>query len=99
MYPTIFNVVMDASIRHWVTLFTPAEAGIEVFKKTVHDLEVYLYADNGIIALPQTERLQRSFDVLTDHFEWFGLHGGRLEREMLLQIYSLIHSIIVALEK
>ena len=73
MYPTIFNVVMDASIRHWVTLFTPAEAGIEVFKKTVHDLEVYLYADNGIIALPQTERLQRLFDVLTYGFEWGGL--------------------------
>ena len=50
MYPTIFNVVMDASIRHWVTLFTPAEAVIEVFKKTVHDLEVcWRRLESGVV--------------------------------------------------
>ena len=27
LYPTIFNVVLDAVICHWVTVVTPTEAG------------------------------------------------------------------------
>lgn len=27
LYPTMFNVVMDSVIRHWVTVVEPTEAG------------------------------------------------------------------------
>ena len=40
---------------------------------SIRDLVVYFYADDGIVALTQLERLQRAFDVLTCLFNRFGL--------------------------
>ena len=34
----------------------------------------YFYADDGLVASPQPERLRRSFDILTDLFDWVDLH-------------------------
>ena len=68
---TISNVVVDAVIRHWVTVVSLTEAGEEGLGETVQELAAYFYADNGLIMSPRPERLQRSFDVLTDQF---GLH-------------------------
>ena len=70
--PTIFNVVMDAFIRHWVTVATPTEVGTGGLCLTTIDLAAYSYANDGLVASAQTERLHRSFDVLTGLFDWFG---------------------------
>ena len=40
----------------------------------VQDLEVYLYDDHRLIDPTRTEMLHRSFCVLTELFEWVGLH-------------------------
>ena len=69
MSPTIFNVVVDAIIRHWVTVVTPTEAGMGGLGLTTIDLEAYLYSDNGLMASTQPERLQRAFDVLNGLFD------------------------------
>ena len=37
--PTIFNVVVDAVIRHWVMVVTPTEAGTGGLGLTIIDLE------------------------------------------------------------
>ena len=42
--PTIFNVVMDAVIRHWVTVAMPPEAGTGGLGLTTIDLVAYFYA-------------------------------------------------------
>ena len=63
--PTIFNVVVDAVIHHWVTVVTPSEAGMGGLGLTIIDLEAYFYAENIIVAPNQPERIQRAFDVLT----------------------------------
>ena len=34
------------------------------------DLTAYFYADDSLVASPQSERLQRYFDVLTSLFDW-----------------------------
>ena len=51
--PTIFNVVVDAVIRHWVTVVMPIEAGMGGLGLTIIDLVSYFYADNGLVASPQ----------------------------------------------
>ena len=66
-------MVMVAVIRKWVTVVALTEAGVERLSKTVQDMEAYFYADDGPISLPQPERLQMSFELLTELFEWFGL--------------------------
>ena len=69
----IFNVVVDVIIRHWVKLVTPTEAITGGLGLTIIDLAAYFYADNGLVALTQPERPQRSFDVLTSIFDWVDL--------------------------
>ena len=65
----IFNVVVDASIRHWVAVVDPTE-GYEVgLGETSQELVAYFYADDGIIASPWLERLQVLFDVLIYLFD------------------------------
>ena len=71
--PTLFNVVVDAFIRHWVTVVDPTKEGMEGLGLSIQDLEAYFYANNGLIALTQPERLQRAFKVLTSLFNWVGL--------------------------
>ena len=55
--PTIFNVVVDAVICHWVMVVTPAEAGMGGLGFTIIDCTAYLYANNGLIALTQLEKI------------------------------------------
>ena len=73
LLPTIFNVVVYAVIRHWVTMAEVTKAGAEVLVVPTQDLEVYFYSDDVLVASTQLERLQVAFDVLTDLFERVGL--------------------------
>ena len=71
--PTVFNVVVDAVILHWVTVVTPSEAGTGGLGLTIIDLEAYFYANNSLVASTQPERLQRAFDVLAGILDRVGL--------------------------
>ena len=55
--PTILYVVVDAVIRHWVTVVTPTEAVTGGLCLTIIDLATYFYADDGLVAPTQPERL------------------------------------------
>ena len=44
--PTIFDMVVDAVIRHWVVVVDLIEAGEEGLVKTVQELAAYFYADD-----------------------------------------------------
>ena len=71
--PTLFNVVVDAVIRHWVTVVAEIEAGTEVLGLLIQYFVPYFYSDDGLAASTQPERLQRVFTVLTGLFCQFGL--------------------------
>ena len=71
--PTIFNVVVDAVMRNWVMVVVTTEAGAEGIRETIQELVDFFYADDGLVALPQTERLQREFNVLIDIFHLIGI--------------------------
>ena len=73
MSPTVFNVVVEATIWHWVKLVAPMEAGEEVLRETIHKLAALSYADGGLVVLPWPERIQKAFNVLTDLFNRVGL--------------------------
>ena len=69
----IFNVFVDAVISHWVTVVTPAEVGTIRIGLTTIDLAAYFYANNGLVASTQPERIHRPFDVVTGLFNWVGI--------------------------
>ena len=49
----IFNLAVDAVIRHWVMVVTPKEAGMERLDLTIIDLSAYFYSDNVLMASTQ----------------------------------------------
>ena len=53
LLPTIFNVVVDAVMLHWVTAVTSTEVGTGVHGLTIIDLAAYFYADDGLVASTQ----------------------------------------------
>ena len=71
--PTIFNMVVDAIIRHWVAVVDPTKYGTEGLGLPIQDLEAYFYANNVLVVLTHPERLQRAFNVLTGLFDRVGL--------------------------
>ena len=66
-------MVVDAAIRHWVTVVTLTEAGTGGLVLTIIGLEAYLYVDDILVAYTQLERLKRVFDILTSLFDRVGL--------------------------
>ena len=71
--PTIFNVVVDAVVRHWVTLVVEeAEKRGERGKEGRHQAAL-LYADDGMVASSDPRWLQWAFNALVGLFERGGL--------------------------
>ena len=52
---------------------TPTEAGTGGLGLTIINLAAYFYANYGLVASTQPERLQRVFGILTGLFDWVGL--------------------------
>ena len=71
--PTIFNVVVDELVCHWVTLvMAEAEKQGERGNKDRHQAALF-YADDGMVASSDPRWLQWAFDTLVSLFERVGL--------------------------
>ena len=70
---TIFIVVVDTVISHWVVLVAVEEAGPDRFVRAIQCLAEVLYTDVGILALPRSARLQEALDLLTRLFYRIGI--------------------------
>ena len=76
--PTIFNLVVDAIIRHWVTVVgVPQEGTIQGLGESIQTLAALSYANDGLIASPESTCLQEAFGVLSSLFEQVGLRTNK----------------------
>ena len=50
--PTVFNVVVDTVIHHWVMVVLTLEAEAEVLVETIQEFVDFLYTDEGLFELP-----------------------------------------------
>ena len=82
--PTIFNMVMDAVILHWVTVVMPTEEDTVGLGLEIINLGAYFCYDNGLMALTQPESLWRAFDVLAVLFDRFGLRKNMAKTVVML---------------
>ena len=78
--PTIFNVVVDEVLRHWVTMVAvleevvpPVAANTKGFRKYIQRLVTDFYADNGLLLSTGATHIQRTFGTLTELFGRVGL--------------------------
>ena len=73
MSPTIFNVMVDAVIRHWVTgVLEESEARGELGQEGGHQAALF-YADNGMVASSDPVWMQGAFNALVVLFDRVGL--------------------------
>ena len=71
--PTIFNVVVNAVVHHWVTMeLAEVEKRRERGNEGRHQAALF-YADDGMVASSDPRWLQWAFDSLVSLFEWVGL--------------------------
>ena len=71
--PTIFNMLVDAVVRHWVTMaLEKAEKRGERGKGGRHQAALF-YADDGMVALSDPRWIQWAFNALVSLFERVGL--------------------------
>ena len=72
--PTGFNVLVDAIVRYWLTLFlADGSEDMEGLGLSVSERLCAFYANDGIVAARDAEWLQHSFAVLVQLFEQVGL--------------------------
>ena len=72
--PTIFNVVVDAVVRHWLTIaVTEAENRRKWGREGRHQAALF-YADDGMLASSDPQWLQWAFTQLVGLFYRVGLH-------------------------
>ena len=71
--PTIFNIVVDAVVRHWLSQVVGEGSEITGLGQTVADKLTIFYADDGLVAARDHEWLQHAIDVLSGLFERVGL--------------------------
>ena len=75
--PTIFNVVVDAVVRHWLQLATQkAERRGEQGREGRHQAALF-YADDGMIASSDPRWLQWAFTILVGLFDRVGLNTNQ----------------------
>ena len=72
--PTIFNVVVDAVVRHWVTIaVTEAETRREQGREGRHQVALF-YADDGMLASSDPQWLQWAFTQIIGLFDRVGFN-------------------------
>jgi hypothetical protein len=72
--PTLFNVLVDAIVRHWLTLvLDDGSTDDDGLGLSVRHRLVLFYADDGLIAARDNDWLQSALGVLTELFERVGL--------------------------
>ena len=71
--PTIFNVVVDAVVRHWLMgVIVYAEERVKLGKEGRHQADLF-YADDGMVASSDPRWLQGDFNTLVGLFDRVGL--------------------------
>ena len=47
---TLFNVVVEAIIIHWMTVVAPTKESMDGLGLSIRELAAYFYADDGFVA-------------------------------------------------
>ena len=88
--PTIFKVVMDAIVCHWVTVVAEEEAVTKGIGHSIHCLSKYFYDEDALIMSMRVGCLQRSFYDLADIFDHVRLKSNT--HKTVSMVYQTLYS-------
>ena len=77
--PTIFNSVVYAKIRYWITVVVVEEAGGGGFGRAVQMMEAFFYATDGLLVSMHTDWLSGALYILTKLFKLYGLQTNLIK--------------------
>ena len=98
--PKIFNIMVDAIVREWISQLVGDEAVSTGLKDAIKILLAIFYADDGYIASRSKEQLQEAIDLLAELFDRVGLHtntsktkgmtciSGKIRTRLSEEVYS-----------
>ena len=73
LYPTIFNLVVDVVVRHWVAVIVDGAEERGKRGKDGRNHNALFYMDDGMVASPDPQWLQGEFSTLVGLFYRVGL--------------------------
>ena len=71
--PTIFNVVVNAVLRHWVAVVSEEVAEPDSFVQAVLNMADIFYGAHGLLESTRYKWLKRAFNTLVALFDRVGL--------------------------
>ena len=71
--PTIFNVVVDSVVQHWVYLMVEGAEYWSSRRQEGRHKNALFYADDGMVAFPDTQWIQGYFSTLVSMFDRVGM--------------------------
>ena len=83
---TIFNIVIDAVVRYWLSLVLDGAESDDGVGRSVAEQLVRFYADDGLIAARNNEWLQTAINCLTELFARVGLRMNTSKTKVMTYI-------------
>jgi hypothetical protein len=84
MSPTIFNIVVDAVVRQWLSQVCNDAVAMNGLDYEVGEKCVLFYADDGLVAAMDKGWVQESFDTLINLFERVGLRTNTQKTKAMI---------------
>jgi hypothetical protein len=84
MSPTIFNIVVDAVVRQWLSHVCSNAVAMDGLDYEVGEKYFLFYADDGLVAAMDKDWVQESFDTLINLFERVGLRTNTQNTKVIM---------------
>jgi hypothetical protein len=82
--PTIFNIVVDAVVRQWLSQVCSNAVVMDGLDYEVGEKCVLFYADHGLVGAMDKDWVQESFDTLINLFERVGLRTNTQKTKAMI---------------
>ncbi|KAL9183027.1 hypothetical protein ACHAXT_004814 [Thalassiosira profunda] len=90
--PKLFNILVDAIVREWLTLLVGSDAVEGISAELMRTILAICYADDAFLASRDPEELQRALDILVELFDRVGLRTNTTKTQAMICIPGKIRT-------
>ncbi|KAL9178451.1 hypothetical protein ACHAXT_003781 [Thalassiosira profunda] len=90
--PKLFNILMDAIVREWLTLLVGSDAVEGISAELMWTILAIFCTDDAFLASRDPEELQRALDILVKLFEHGGLRTNTKKTQVMICVPGRIRT-------
>ena len=90
--PRIFNVMVDAVVRAWISQMLGAEAAEHGYGEELRKILAIFYTDDALLASRDPALLQEALDVMVELFERVGLRTNTAKTKVMICVPGKIRT-------